>query len=184
MLDKYISFKNQLVLAAGFSAITTIGYLLQAGSFLEIVNYENSPLRSTLELLMGIYTLYIFKELLNRQFKTKNLNSLIIILIISLVLTIAGDIVFTYFKVLERFALVYFIVFLYLSSTTLFILARRLMDQKFDLYGLKKWYCYSAIALAVCMMLIILIPLGFVIGIINEALFALILARAARSVKA
>jgi hypothetical protein len=183
MLDKYLTFRNQLVLAAGFSLITAISYILQGGSFLEVFSYENNPLRSSLELIMGIYTLYIFKELLNRQFKTKKLDSLIKLLMISLIFAIVGDLVFTYLKVLERFALVYFIIFVYFSSVTLFILARRLLALKFDLFGLKKAYCYSAIALSICMMLVLLIPLGFLIGIANEFIFALIFTRAAQSIK-
>lgn len=184
MLDKYLNFKNQLVLAAGFSIITTIGYLLQAGSFLEIFKYENTPIRGILELGMGVYTLYIFKELLNRQFKIKKLDFLIKLLIISLVFTVIGDLIFTYLKIFERFALVYFIIFVYFSSATLFILSRKLLSfKKLDLYNLKKPYAYTSIALSICMMLIILIPVGFVIGIVNEAIFALIFIRASKHLK-
>jgi hypothetical protein len=183
MLDKYITFKNQLVLAAGFSLITTISYILQAGSFLEVFSYENNVLRSSLELIMGVFTLYTFKTLLNRQFKVKRLDFLIKLLIISLIFVIAGDFVFTTLKVLERFALVYFIIFVYFSSVTLFILARRILALKIELFGLKKAYCYTALALSVCMMLILLIPLGFLIGIVNEFIFALIFVRAAQSIK-
>jgi hypothetical protein len=183
MLDKYINFRNQLVLAAGFSLITTISYILQAGSFLEVFSYENNVLRSSLELILGVYTLYTFKNLLNRQFKIKKLDFLIKLLVISLIFVIVGDFVFTTLKVLERFALVYFIIFVYLSSVTLFILSKRLLALKIDLYGLKKAYCYTAIALSVCMMLILLIPVGFLIGIANEFIFALIFVRAAQSIK-
>jgi len=133
-------------------------------------------------LLISIYILHMFRNLLNERFDFRDVDVLIWILIWSNVL-FAGLGIIGLVPGLTRpitfLTLVLFVPFCVITA----IFAYKLLQMKEDLYGLLKPFAYTTMAAAICGATIILMPIGLIIQLAALVMQGMIFLRAKEQVE-
>lgn len=180
---------NQYALAGWLAIISAI--LVVPEIVLSVLSEFISPylnlfvlLVHTVSLIVGIYILYMFRQLLNRQFSFHRADVLIITLIVANVVffvigvaEIAADTMnMTGERILSLITIILFVPF----SIVTVAFGVVLLKMKDDLFGLLKPFAYTTIGSGICGATIILVPLGLLAALVALVMQGMIFLRAGR----
>jgi hypothetical protein len=137
-------------------------------------------------LVIGIYILYMFRRLLNRQFDFHTTDILITVLIVvNIVFFVIGLVELSVSAIgldldVERgLSLITMILFIPFSLLTI-AFGVMLLKLKDDLFGLLKPYAYTTIGSGVCGATVILAPIGLLAAVAALVMLGMIFLRAKR----
>jgi hypothetical protein len=164
------------------NAIFTIPAIVMS-FFLESMEGTGPRLAQAILIVVGlglfVYILSFLKQLLNSRFLFHDVDIYISYLLwgnLSLSLFHLLSLVSPEFEwavaVLSILAYIFFGILSLLFST-------RLLRLPYRFYGLLKPYCYITIASGVCFMMVILLPVGIVVGAVTDVILGIIFFRAA-----
>jgi len=127
--------------------------------------------------LVGIYVLFMFRQLLNEKYSFHKADSMINILIFcyaaSALIGVAGLVLIPLLDIMFARTILYF-----LTSLVTIVFAIRLLKLESNLSGLLKPYVYCTIAGRVCAVTIVLGQVGSLISMVSLILLGMILIRA------
>jgi hypothetical protein len=135
---------------------------------------------SVLSILIFIYILLTFKELLNSYFNFYNVDTIIAMFIWANVFVTGANIVPLFLPEYKVKIGIFTLMFMLLNGILHIMLGAKLLKLKDDLFGLLKPFSYLTIATGILCMTIVLLPLGMITDVISSILLAIIFFRATK----
>lgn len=161
--------------------------------FLLVYVARSSPVVNVLQILLsilfcalGVYVLYVFKDLLNARYQFHIADNLILALIwINIIFTITGlpKYLIPDLRVVKLTSEIIGVVLFYLMGIITIIFGVRLLKLKDDLFGLLKPFAYMHIVSGVCIMSILLLPFGLFAAVTAYIIQGIVFLRAAEDVE-
>jgi hypothetical protein len=186
-MDQY-SLAGWLAIISAILLVPEIGLAVLFGFIAPGLDIFVVPIH-IVNLVIGIYILYIFRRLLNQQFGFHATNILITVLIlVNIVFFVIGLIELSVNmigldQVVERnLSLIAMILFVPFSLLTI-VFGVVLLKLQDDLFGLLKPYAYTTIGSGVCGATVILAPIGLLAALVALVMQGMIFLRVKREVE-
>lgn len=143
-------------------------------------------LLSILFCALGVYILYVFKDLLNTRYQFHSADNLILALIwINIIFMITGlpKYIIPEGGIVKLTLDIIGVILFYLMGIVTVIFGTRLLKLKDDLFGLLKPFAYMQIVSGVCIMSILLLPFGLLAAVTAYIIQGIIFLRAAEDME-
>lgn len=182
---------NQYALAGWLAIVSAVLVVPEIAlvvlSKLEILNLEYIvQLIHTVNMVISIYILYMFRRLLNRQFDFRaadlTITILIVINLVSFVIGL-GELSLASGGAgadLESHLMLYSVLIFIVFSIVSIVFGAVLLKMRDDLFGLLKPYAYLTIVGGVCGVCIFLLPIALIAGLLALVIQGMIFLRADR----
>ena len=181
---------NQYTLAGWLAIISAILLVPEIGLavLLEFISSSMEVIIAPIHivnLIIGVYILYMFRKLLNREFNFHSTDLIITILIIINIVSfiigiieLGGSMFGLDLTADHNLTIVIFVLIVNCILTIIF--GVMLLKLEGDLYGMLKPYAYTTIGSGVCGATVILAPIGFLAAIAGLVMLGMIFLRAKR----
>jgi len=178
----WLSIANAVVIIPTIALGIFLDYIARSYPMVNILQI----LLSILFCALGVYILYVFKDLLNARYQFHLIDNLIMALIwINIIFTILG-----FFKYLvpeigvARLTLgIIVIALFYIMGIINIVFGVRLLKLQDDLFGLLKPFAYTNIISGVCIVAILLMPFGLLAAVTAYIIQGIIFLRAAEDLE-
>jgi hypothetical protein len=189
-MDKTEAVSQSYTLAGWLAIISAILLIPEVGLAV-ILDFVKSDLEVIIlpihiaNLIIGIFVLYTFRRLLNREFNFHNTDVIITVMILINVVSFVigfielGNSMFGLDLAVEQ-DLSLAIGVLLINSIVTIVFGVMLLKLKDDLFGLLQPYAYTTIVSGVCGATILLAPLGLLAAVIALVMLGMIFLRAKR----
>jgi len=176
---------------AGWLAIISAVLLVPEIGLAVLLEFISSDLKVIIapihiaNLIIGVYILYMFRRLLNKEFGFHNTDVIITILIlvdiVSFIIGIVelGGSMFG-LKLTADYDLTLSMFVLFAYSIVTIVFATMLLKLKDDLFGLLRPYAYTTIVSGVCGATVVLSPIGLLAAVVALVMQGMIFLRAKR----
>ena len=181
-LAGWLSLVSAVVVVPTIAVGVFLDYLSRSYPFVNILQI----LLSILFCSLGVYILFLFKNLLNVRYQFHLIDKLILALIwINVIITILGFVKYFVPEIsAARLALGIIVMVLFYSVGILnIVFGVKLLKLKDDLFGLLKPFAYTTIISGVCIVSILLMPFGLLAAVAAYVIQGIIFLRVAEDVE-
>ena len=178
----WLSIANAVLIVPTIALGLLLDYFARSYPGMNILQILLSILFCTL----GVYILYVFKDLLNIRYQFHIANNLILALIwINIIFTITGfpEYLIPKVEIVKLTSEIIGIALLYIMGIITIVFGVRLLKLKDDLFALLKPFAHTTIISGVCIVSILLLPFGLLAAVTAYIIQGIIFLRAAEDVE-